>query len=733
MKQTITKILSSLSLIATTVTYAQTNSVELLDGTGTLISSHASIGAAYATIPATLTQAYTIELTNAYNGASETYPITFISKTGASAANSITLRPAASVTSATIQSSASGQPIINLNDADYITIDGRAGGVGNGVLIIRNNATTSSSNTIQLINGACFNMFRNLDLFNSTTTGTGRAVFISTSASNPTGNSDNVFTYCNLTGGRYMFNNSGTAANPNSRTTIFGCNFKNASFAGYWGQANSGKVKIDSCSFFCTAPISETLYFGVLFDAQSDSAIILNNRFYDLQIANTGTVRYIHVRSSSATGSNTADIRNNFFSMMTGNASSSNISAIEISNGANLFRARVAHNTVRFGGALTTGGTAGNVGSSGLIISTTNSLSAYEIKNNIFVNERNGGTTGLQHLAMAITSTVNPSVSISDNTYNSVSGNLIRLASTVYTTIATYQAAVSGGEPSANDVPVQFISNTDLHLTCVAVATGSLNAVQLSSTLKDIDGNTRSAITHRGADELLNVITAAISSPTNVTCNGLSNGAANVNATNGTLPYTYSWTPAGGNTANATGLFAGNYTVSVSDAAGCVVTKTATITEPAAINANTSVSGNTITAITSGATYQWINCTTSSAISGENSQSYIVTTPGNYQVNVTVGSCSVTSSCVPIISVGIQKQDAPLYINIYPNPSAGLFYIDVPTTAEVFISNVIGEIIFKQTLSKDNHVLDLQKYPVGIYSVNIITDGNTFFNKLIKQ
>src|SRR5678809_1114780 len=43
---------------------------------------------------------------------------------------------------------------------------------------------------------------------------------------------------------------------------------------------------------------------------------------------------------------------------------------------------------------------------------------------------------------------------------------------------------------------------------------------------------------------------------------------------------TYSWSPSGGTGASATGLTAGSYTVTITDAAGCTLQKTITITEP---------------------------------------------------------------------------------------------------------------------------------------------------------
>ena len=735
MKLNFTQSLLAASLFLAGTAAAQTNSVSLKDGTGTVISSHTSITDAYTAISATLTQAYTIELTSAYTGGTETYPIVFTAKAGASAANTITLRPAAGVTTMSIQASVSGSPVINLNDADYVVIDGRAGGTGNGMMVVRNLATTSSANSIQLINGACFNLVRNCDVYNSTTTSTGRAIAILASASNPTGNSDNQFRYCNFTGGRYQFNNSGTSANPNTRNVVFGCNFRNAAFAAYWGQAGSAKIRIDSCTFACTAPISESLYFGILFDSQSDSAVIMNNRFYDIQNT-SGTLRYIHVRSVVSSGTNAAEISNNFFAMATGNTNVPNMSAIEISSGASLYSARVAHNSVRFGGTLASGGSSGSVGSSGLLISSTNAATTFSIQNNLFVNERSGGTAGLQHLAMAITNTTSV-FNISGNTYNATSGNLTRWGTTVNTSVAAHQAIVTGGEPTANDVAVPYVSANDLHITCVAIGNTSLTATQLSGITTDIDGESRGSAAYRGADEPGQVINATLGTVSNVTCNGLSNGSVTVNASGGAGTLTYSWVPAGGTAATASSLAPGNYTVTVKDANNCSASRTVTITEPAAINANVTQSGAVLTASTTGAAYQWINCGTgNSPISGQTGQSYTAVASGTYAVIITVGSCSVTSVCtnITISATGIAEQTAVSGLQLYPNPGTGLYTLAIAEQqADAIVSNVIGEIVLKQTLVKGDNSLNLEGYPNGIYTVHVLANGKSSVLKVVKQ
>ncbi|MBK6834203.1 MAG: SprB repeat-containing protein [Bacteroidetes bacterium] len=75
-------------------------------------------------------------------------------------------------------------------------------------------------------------------------------------------------------------------------------------------------------------------------------------------------------------------------------------------------------------------------------------------------------------------------------------------------------------------------------------------------------------------------------SQTNVSCNAGTNGAASVSVSGGTTAYTYNWTPGnptGDGTASVTGLAAGSWTCTVTDANGCVGSQIFTITQPSAL------------------------------------------------------------------------------------------------------------------------------------------------------
>ncbi|MBI4931801.1 MAG: T9SS type A sorting domain-containing protein [Bacteroidetes bacterium] len=74
------------------------------------------------------------------------------------------------------------------------------------------------------------------------------------------------------------------------------------------------------------------------------------------------------------------------------------------------------------------------------------------------------------------------------------------------------------------------------------------------------------------------VLTSTIT-PTNVVCNGGSNGSVNLSVSGGTSPYTFSWSTAA-TTQNISNLPAGNYSVSVTDSKGCVTTNSVTVGQP---------------------------------------------------------------------------------------------------------------------------------------------------------
>jgi hypothetical protein len=147
-------------------------------------------------------------------------------------------------------------------------------------------------------------------------------------------------------------------------------------------------------------------------------------------------------------------------------------------------------------------------------------------------------------------------------------------------------------------------------------------------------------------------LVATAASQTNISCNGGSNGAASINTpTGGAGGYTYNWTPGnptGDGTVSVTGLTAGSWTCTVTDANSCTATQTFNITAPSAITANisstsTSCVGNTGTASVSavaggagGYTYSW-------APSGGTAATATGLAAGTYTCTITdANACTIT-------------------------------------------------------------------------------------------
>ncbi len=69
---------------------------------------------------------------------------------------------------------------------------------------------------------------------------------------------------------------------------------------------------------------------------------------------------------------------------------------------------------------------------------------------------------------------------------------------------------------------------------------------------------------------------------TNVSCNGASDGSIDVSVSGGTSPYTYLWST-GAATQDLSALGAGSYSVVITDANGCQITRNFTLTQPTAL------------------------------------------------------------------------------------------------------------------------------------------------------
>ncbi len=494
-------ILFCLLVLITGTAMSQTNSVALKSGTGTPISQHNSIQEAYNAITVPVTQAYLIEILAIYDGSSEVLPITFGVKDGASLTNTITLRPAAGNTGEVITGTSTTGVLI-LNDADYVIIDGRPGGVGSTPDFKLVNLATSgtNANTIQLLNSATYNVIKYVHVLNSTQNTAGpRAIVIGTTTT--TGNSNNQIRYCKVEGGRSGIGIAGTTTAPNDSTNISNCEIFDWGYAGIWLVSASANTNIDSCKIYQTIGTNNTIVSGIIAGTVAGNIYnIRKNWIYNLQSTSTSTstaIRGIYFAAPAA--GSILNIENNMISLPLDNLSAATHTGIELLGNTNAYTANVYYNTARIGGTHT-GGTAGNTTSAGIRVSST--VITLNMKNNIAINTRTGGN--INHVGFALLS-AGATLNIDNNCYYAATGpnNYHAYWLTMgYNTLTDYKTAATPNEQNSVFYDVNFISTTDLHVTGSSLGNVNLKGTPIVGITKDFDNDIRNAVApYKGADE----------------------------------------------------------------------------------------------------------------------------------------------------------------------------------------------------------------------------------------
>ncbi|MBK6951343.1 MAG: T9SS type A sorting domain-containing protein [Crocinitomicaceae bacterium] len=165
-----------------------------------------------------------------------------------------------------------------------------------------------------------------------------------------------------------------------------------------------------------------------------------------------------------------------------------------------------------------------------------------------------------------------------------------------------------------------------------------------------------------------------------------------------------------------------------------VITTNLTVQLP--INSAINQSNNTLTAIASGANYQWINCTTQAPIAGATGQIFTAPLTGSYAVIVTENGCSDTSACVyvDVVIVGFSESDLDGVV-IYPNPNNGNFVIRFDAEkfvdASFILVNSLGDEI--ALIKETNTIKPEENLAAGIYLLQISTPQGIVTRKIVVQ
>ncbi|MES2702353.1 MAG: Ig-like domain-containing protein [Bacteroidota bacterium] len=220
---------------------------------------YTTLGSALAAVTAAgLASSVAFELQTTYTGSTETLPIVINNIACASPTKTLTIRPQGTMT---VTASYAG-PVISLNGARHVTLDGRVGSTGTTkALTLTNNSTTGIA--VQFVNDAFKNTIRYATLRSSTTNTVGGVVVFSTTTGT-SGNDSNTIDNSDILEGSGTPANgiysSGTTGKDNSGNVVSNCNIAN-----YWGSSNTN---------------------GIYLTTANTAWSITNNRFYQAATRN---------------------------------------------------------------------------------------------------------------------------------------------------------------------------------------------------------------------------------------------------------------------------------------------------------------------------------------------------------------------------------------------------------------------------------------------------------------
>ena len=177
-----------------------------------------------------------------------------------------------------------------------------------------------------------------------------------------------------------------------------------------------------------------------------------------------------------------------------------------------------------------------------------------------------------------------------------------------------------------------------------------------------------------------------------------------------------------------------NARFTIPNAAGCdsIVRLFLTITP---VDVTTTNNWAMITANATGMTYQWIDCSDNSIISGETGRYFIATVNGSYKVAITDGSCNDTSDCVTLTNVGIDEGSLNTVVSLYPNPTNGIVNLTMADNAgkvQINVLDISGKSYIDMNSKSKNIEIDLSDLESGVYFVRVNSDTGQKMIRIIK-
>ena len=483
---------------------------------------------------------------NTANG--ETFPLTLTAVTGASATNTITLKPNTGVTP--LISGSSSSSIIKLNGTDYLTLDGSNSGGTDKSLTIENTNTSSNTGTIWLSSGlsagtgATYNTLRNCNIKTGIS---GEAVTYGIVISGATFSSQGYDNDFNTIQNNYICKaNCGIYSNGNSTSTIDSLKIIGNTIGATEGTTadyiyckgiyiNNNANSIISQNTVRNIITASSSWGCGMYIQSSNYAVITENTIRNINIGYSVNVYGIDLYSSSnatisrnnisnikntssssygsfgiyAYSSSSSSIYNNIVSLIGGYS----ITVMGLYFDGTMSGISIYNNSINMSGTLSYSGAS----KSSAVFFNKATLTGISSVNNIFVNTMDNALTTDSNFAIYSYTPVSSFTSMNNNDYyvTGTQGYLGKIGAIMYNTLAGWRSATSLDYFSVNADP-GFSSASDLSINTNSTNCWNIygGGYPISTVTTDYAGNSRStAITSGSTDIGAYEFTPSVASP----------------------------------------------------------------------------------------------------------------------------------------------------------------------------------------------------------------------------
>lgn len=168
----------------------------------------------------------------------------------------------------------------------------------------------------------------------------------------------------------------------------------------------------------------------------------------------------------------------------------------------------------------------------------------------------------------------------------------------------------------------------------------------------------------------------------------------------------------------------GTYMDTLMNYKGCdsILTINLTVTS---INNGISLSGQTLTATQSGATYRWLNCTADmTVIPNETGKSFSPKSNGIYAAEIKLNNCMDTTECMTVsgVGVGVATLNTQVDFELFPNPNNGVFHLQIPEELKQGVVSILdqtGKVVYTENLNNSSTAKVSQNLLPGLYLIKI--------------